>query len=189
MNPTVRIGVGCFILGAVLTSMLLIFHPMRPLVAAQTAAAVPAADLKPVYVHMDGANAFVESMVAVYPGEPVIFVNEDTGDHMVNGYNPLTGKPDNAINSGMLMGTPGPKKGVHTYKVTLSRQGIYNYYCPVHAILSKIYHHSVQPAHRPGVHGFPGAMAGTIIVTTDPALIAQNPPSSKKKILSDYFGG
>jgi plastocyanin len=188
MNPTVRIGVASFILGAVLTTTLLVFHPMRPLVA-KAPATVTGASMKPVYVHMDGANAFVESIVAVAPGQPVVFVNEDTGDHMVNGYFPLTGKPNTAINSGMLMGTTGPKAGVHTYKVVLTKPGIYPYYCPVHAILSKIYHHSVQPAHRPGVHGFPGAMAGVIIVTTDRALISQNPPSSKKKILSDYFGG
>jgi plastocyanin len=186
MNPTVRIGVASFILGAVLTTMLLVFHPMRPLAANPSGTAL---SMKPVYVHMDGANAFVESVVAVAPGEPVIFVNEDTGYHMVSGYDPLTGAPDPVINSGMLMGTPGPKAGVHTYKLILTKPGIYSYYCPVHAILSKIYHHSVQPAHRPGVHGFPGAMAGIIIVTTDPALIAQNPPSSAKKILSDYFGG
>ncbi len=187
MNTTIRIGVASFVLGAVLTSLLLFFHPMRPL-AAKPAAAI-AKSFQPVYVHMDGANAFVESVVAVHPGQPVIFVNEDTGAHMVEGYNPLNGQPNTAINSGMLMGTTGPKAGVHTYKIVLTKPGIYSYYCPVHAILVKIYHHSVQPAHRPGVHGFPGAMAGVIIVTTDPALIAQNPPSSKKKILPDYFGG
>ena len=188
MNPTVRIGIASFILGAVLTTTLLVFHPMRPLVA-KSAVAPAMASMKPVYIHMDRANAFVESIVAVAPGEPVIFINEDTGAHMVNGYNPTTGKPNAAINSGMLMGTTGPKAGVHSFKLVLTKPGIYPYYCPVHAILSKIYHHSVQPAHRPGVHGFPGAMAGVIIVTTDPTLIAQNPPSSKKKILSDYFGG
>ncbi len=188
MNPTVRIGVASFILGAVLTTTLLVLHPMRPL-SAQPQLAGSALSLKPVYVHMDGANAFVESVVAVHPGQPVVFVNEDTGDHMVNGYHRQTGLPDNIINSGMLMGTTGPKAGVHTCRVVISKPGIYSYYCPVHAILSKIYHHSVQPAHRPGVHGFPGAMAGIIIVTTDPALIADNPPSSHKKILPDYFGG
>jgi plastocyanin len=188
MSPTVRIGIASFILGAVLTTTLLVFHPMRPLIA-KSPVAPAGLSMKPVYIHMDGANAFVESIVAVAPGEPVIFINEDTGDHMVDGYYPLTGKPNPAINSGMLMGTTGPKAGVHSYKVVLTKPGIYPYYCPVHAILSKIYHHSVQPAHRPGVHGFPGAMAGVIIVTTAPALIAQNPPSSKKKILSDYFGG
>ena len=35
---------------------------------------------------------------------------------MVDGYYPLTGKPNPAINSGMLMGTTGPKAGVHSYK-------------------------------------------------------------------------
>ncbi len=142
----------------------------------------------PVYVHMDGANAFVEPVVAVKPGQPVAFVNEDTGMHMIDSYNPLTGKITSAM-AGVVQGTTGPTGTISTYKVAFKLPGFYYYYCPVHAVLSKIYHHSVQAAHRPGVHGFPGSMAGLIVVTTDKALIAENPPSSHKRILSDYFGG
>ncbi len=141
-----------------------------------------------IYVHMDGANAFVEPVVAVTPGQPVVFVNEDTGMHMIDSYNPLTGKPTPYI-KGVVEGTKGPKGKIDYYRVVLKKPGFYFYYCPVHAILAKIYHGSVQPAHRPGVHGFPGSMAGLIVVTTDKALIAQDPPTSHQQILSDYFGG
>ncbi len=146
-----------------------------------------AAKLPPVYVHMNGFNAFVESVVAVQPGQPVIFVDEDTGPHTIQGYNPETGKPTKLF--GMVMGTKGAGHKVSTFKAVLKTPGIHFYYCTMHAMLQKVYHNMVQPAHRPGVHGFAGAMAGEIIVTKDPALLAANPPSCKKKILTDYFGG
>ncbi len=141
-----------------------------------------------IFVHMDGANAFVEPVVAVKPGQPVVFVNEDTGMHMIDSYNPLNGKPTHYM-KGVVQGTPGPHGKIDYYEVKFKHPGFYYYYCPVHAILAKIYHGSVQPAHRPGVHGFPGAMAGLIVVTTDKALLKENPPTSHQRILSDYFGG
>uniref|UniRef100_E6Q144 Putative Cupredoxin n=1 Tax=mine drainage metagenome TaxID=410659 RepID=E6Q144_9ZZZZ len=142
----------------------------------------------PVYIHMNGGNEFLEPTVAVSPGEPVVFVNQDTEPHTVLGYHPSTGKLNPAIN-GDPAGTPGAGHPVATYTVRLKKPGIYAYYCSVHAVLAKTYGTAVQPAHRPGVHGYPGAMAGEIIVTTDPTLIAQNPASSAKKVLNGYFGG
>lgn len=151
-------------------------------------AAPKPAKLAPVYVHMNGFNAFVESVVAVQPGQPVVFVNEDTGVHTVQGYNPITGK---ALQypMGMLMGTPGPGHKVHTYTVRYSKPGVYYYYCTMHAVLEKVYKNMVQPAHRTGVHGFAGAMAGIIIVTKNPAILKQNSPTCRDKILKGYFGG
>ena len=43
---------------------------------AATAATPKAA---PVYVHMNGANMFLESVVVVRPGQDVVFVDQDTG--------------------------------------------------------------------------------------------------------------
>ena len=156
--------------------------------AASRAATAGAVGGPPVYVHMNGGNEFLEPTVAVAPGEPVVFVNEDTGPHTVLGYHPTTGKLNPLIN-GDPAGTPGAGHPVATYTVKLMKPGIYAYYCSVHAVLAKTYGTAVQPAHRPGVHGYPGAMAGEIIVTTDPKLIAQNPASSAKKVLPGYFGG
>lgn len=146
-----------------------------------------AASLPPVYIHMNGFNAFVESVVAVQPGQPVIFVDEDTGAHTIQGYNPTTGKPTSLF--GMVMGTKGPGHKISTFTYVPKAPGIHFYYCTMHAMLEKVYHNTVQPAHRPTAHGFAGAMAGEIIVTKDPALLAQNPATCGKKILSDYFGG
>lgn len=159
---------------------------------AQTASApatAPAASssLPPVYIHMNGFNAFVESVVAVRPGQAVIFVDEDTGAHTIQGYNPATGKPTKLF--GMVMGTKGPGHKISTFTFVPKTPGIHFYYCTMHAMLEKVYHNSVQPAHRPTAHGFAGAMAGEIIVTKDTALLAQNPATCGKKILSDYFGG
>ena len=156
--------------------------------AASRAATAGTAGGAPVYVHMNGGNEFLEPTVAVAPGEPVVFVNEDTEPHTVLGYHPTTGKLNPLIN-GDPAGTPGAGHHVATYTVSLTKPGIYAYYCSVHAVLAKTYGTAVQPAHRPGVHGYPGAMAGEIIVTTDPKLIAQNPASSAKKVLAGYFGG
>ena len=153
--------------------------------AASTATATASA---PVYIHMNGRNDFLEPTVAVAPGEPVVFVNEDTGFHNVIGYHRSTGKLNPAIN-GDLAGTKGAGHPVATYTVKLTKPGIYAYYCSVHAVLAKTYGAAVQPAHRPGVHGYPGAMAGEIVVTSDPSLVAQNPATTAKKILAGYFGG
>ncbi len=156
--------------------------PKKPAAAPASAAALP-----PVYVHMNGFNAFVESVVAVQPGQPVIFVDEDTGAHTIQGYNPATGKPTKLF--GMVLGTKGPGHKISTFKAVFKNPGVHYYYCTMHAMLEKVYHHSVQPAHRPTAHGFAGAMAGIVIVTRDPALLAENPTTCKEKILSDYFGG
>lgn len=150
--------------------------------------AVAAAASSPVYVHMNGKNDFLESVVAVRPGQPVIFVNQDTGKHAVAGYNPLTGKVSTTFNR-VVRGTPGPGHTVHTYKVVFHKRGIHYYYCYIHARLQKVFGKRVQPAHRKGVPGFDGAMAGVIIVTNDAALIKDDPPSSHKKILPHFYGG
>lgn len=152
------------------------------------ASAPVAAAPSPVYVHMNGHNMFLENVVAVAPGQPVVFVNEDTGMHMVLGYNPLTGKVNPKF-SGSLMGTPGPGHPVSTYQIRFTKPGVYYYFCPVHAELKKAPGNVYVPIKRPGVHGFPVPMAGVVIVTTEKALIADDPPSSHKKILPGYFGG
>ncbi|MCL5799680.1 MAG: hypothetical protein M1574_06280, partial [Gammaproteobacteria bacterium] len=121
----------------------------------ETKASVPvAASPSPVYVHMNGHNMFLENVVAVAPGQPVVFVNEDTGMHMVLGYNPLTGKVNPKF-SGSLMGTPGPAHPVSTYRVRFTKPGVYYYFCPVHAELKKAPGNVYVPIKRPGVHGFP----------------------------------
>ncbi len=151
------------------------------------APAAAAGSLPPVYIHMNGFNAFVESVVAVRPGQPVIFVDEDTGAHTIQGYNPATGKPTKLF--GMVLGTKGPGHKISTFTYVPKTPGIHFYYCTMHAMLEKVYHNTVQPAHRPTAHGFAGAMAGEIIVTKDASLLAQNPATCGKKILTDYFGG
>ncbi|MHB1544343.1 MAG: cupredoxin domain-containing protein [Gammaproteobacteria bacterium] len=144
--------------------------------------------LKPVYIHMNGANMFLENVVAVQPGQPVIFVNEDTGIHMVLGYNPLTGKANPHFN-GTLLGTPGPSHPVHTYTIRFSHPGVYYYYCPVHAMLKVAPGNIHVPVKRPTVHGFGTPMAGLIIVTNESALVHDNPPTSQDKVLPGYFTG
>lgn len=155
---------------------------------ARVAAAPSPAKLSPVYVHMNGFNAFVESVVAVLPNQPVVFVNEDTGVHTVQGYDPVTGKLLK-YPVGMLMGTPGPGHTVHTFTVRYAKPGVYYYYCTMHAVLEKVCKNMVQPAHRVGVHGFAGAMAGMIVVTHNAALLKENAATCKQKILKSYFGG
>jgi hypothetical protein len=71
----------------------------------------------------------------------------------------------------------------------LNSIGVYPYYCSVHAVLEKTVAGSLQPAHRPGIDGFKGAMAGTIVVTRDRALIDANPPTSRELIVPGFFGG
>jgi plastocyanin len=143
----------------------------------------------PVYVHMNGTNYFLESSVAVEPGQPVVFVSQDTGGaHTIIGYDATTGGPLTVIN-GKVQKTAGPGRRVDTYTVRFNTVGVYQYYCSLHAILGKTFAGSVQPAHRPGVDGFKGAMAGTIVVTRDRALIGANPPTSRMLTVPGFFGG
>ncbi|CUA96191.1 cupredoxin domain-containing protein [Thiomonas bhubaneswarensis] len=148
--------------------------------------AAPAAP--PVYVHMNGANMFLENVVAVRPGQKVVFVDEDTGPHTIIGYNPLTGKTSTRFN-GAVQGTPGPGHPVSTYTISFPKTGLQFYYCSVHAELVKEPGGRTVPKKRPTVHGFGDPMAGLIIVTTDRRLLAENPPTSREKILPNYFGG
>jgi len=150
--------------------------------------ATAAASSAPVYIHMNGANDFLEPIVAVAPGQPVIFVNQDTGVHTVLGYDPNSGRLDPRID-GSLVGTPGAGHPVATYEVSFPTAGLYAYYCSVHATLTKSFGGTVQVSHRQGVDGPSWAMGGTIVVTTDPALWAQNPKSTAQKILTGFFGG
>lgn len=148
-----------------------------------------AAQSTPVYVHMNGGNHFLEPVVAVAPGQRVVFVNEDTGGgHTIVGYDPLTGAPSSAIN-GRVSAAPANKSNAPTYAVTFPKVGVYSYYCSLHSILAKTFGGAVQPSYRKGVDGFKGAMAGIIVVTTDNALVDANPPTTQKKIIPAYFGG
>ena len=152
------------------------------------ALATPAPRLAPVYVHMNGANMFLENVVAVQPGQPVVFVDEDTGSHTIVGYNPQTGKRS-ARFDGAVQGTPGPGHPVHTYTIRFDHPGLQYYYCSVHAELAKEAGGMTMPKKRPAVNGFGDPMAGLVIVTRDPALLKDNPPSSREEILPGYFGG
>lgn len=143
---------------------------------------------KPVYVHMNGANMFLENPIAVRPGQPVVFVNEDTGAHTIIGFSAKTGKLSTHFD-GAVAGTMGSGHPVHTYKITFKNQGIVHYYCSVHAVLAKEPGGRTVAKVRPGVHGFGDPMAGVIIVTTDAKLIAANPTTTTEKILPGYFGG
>ncbi len=166
--------------------------PLRPaaLLAAAllTAPLAEAANPPPVYVHMNGANMFLENVVVVRPGQRVVFVNEDTGEHTIIGYDPANGKTSKRFD-GLVKGTPGPGHAVSTYGIAFSHPGLEYYYCSVHAELKKEPGGMVMPKKRPTVDGFGDPMAGLIIVTTDPRLLADNPPSTRQKILPDYFGG
>jgi plastocyanin len=151
-------------------------------------ASAHAATPKPVYIHMNGANMFLETPVAVRPGQPVVFVNEDTGGHTIIGYSARTGATSTRFD-GAVAGTPGAGHPVHTYTIVFHHQGIVHYYCSVHAVLAKEPGGRTVAKVRPGVHGFGDPMAGTIIVTTDPKLLAQTPKTTGEKILPGYFGG
>lgn len=157
-------------------------------VVAGSLAGAQAATPKPVYIHMNGANMFLENPVAVRPGQNVVFVNEDTGEHTIIGYNPTTGKTSKRF-MGSVAGTKGAGDGVHTYSISFKHQGIEQYYCSVHAVLAKEPGGRTVAKVRPGVHGFGDPMAGTIIVTTDPKLLAENPKTASEKTLPGYFGG
>ena len=153
------------------------------------AATPPAGTPSPVYVHMNGANEFLERLVFVRPGQKVVFVNEDTGPHAVRGYAPHTGAKSQSFDDPDLKGTPGKGHGVHTYSISFKHQGVNWYYCPIHAELAKAPGGGYWPKVRPGVNGFGTPMAGVIVVTKDKALLADNPKTASQKVLPDFFGG
>ncbi|MDD2876141.1 MAG: Cupredoxin [Acidiphilium sp.] len=166
-------------------------HTVRALVFVATLTSVAlahAASSKVVYVHMNGANMFLENPVAVRPGQKVVFVNEDTGGHTIIGYNAKTGAVSTRFD-GAVAGTKGPGHKVHTYAISFPHQGIIHYYCSVHAVLAQEPGGRTVAKVRPGVHGFGDPMAGTIIVTTDAKLLADNPKTASEMILPGYFGG
>ena len=142
----------------------------------------------PVYVHMNGANEFLENVVAVRPGQPVVFVDEDTGPHTIVGYDPATGATSKRFD-GAVEGTPGPGHAVHTYTIRFRHAGLKFYFCSIHAELAHEPGGVTAPKKRPTVHGFGDPMDGLIIVTTDRHLLAANPATSRQRILPHYFGG
>jgi len=142
----------------------------------------------PVYIHMNGGNYFLEPVVAVRPGQEVVFVNEDTDAHTIVGYDPSTGAVSQHFNNTVL-GTKGPGHPIHTYAVSFPSAGLKAYFCSVHAELDHTFGTAVQPVKRMKTGGFKGPMAGLIIVTTDPALLEQNPPTTAAKIIKGFFGG
>ena len=156
---------------------------------ALSAGAAFAAAPPPVYVHMNGANMFLERLVFVRPGQKLVFVNEDTGPHAIQGYNPATGKLAKRFHDPVLQGTKGAGHKVHTFSISFKHQGPRFYFCPVHAMLMKAPGPVWAPKKRPTVHGFGTPMSGEVIVTTDPALLADNPKTAHEKILKGYFGG
>jgi plastocyanin len=172
------------------TTLAVLAAAVCPLAAASPALA---ASLKPVYIHENGANDFLETVVAVRPGQPVEFVNEDTGTHTVVGYKPFHDGARIKGFNGTLAGTKGPGHKIGTYRITFSHPGVYPYYCSVHAHLVTVYHrgkdHYVAAVPRPKIHGYGGPMAGVIIVTNDRRELAVTPPTAHKKILAHYFGG
>jgi plastocyanin len=143
----------------------------------------------PVYVHMNGANMFLERLVFVRPGQKLVFVNEDTGPHAIQGFNPATGKLSKRFHDPVLQGTKGTGHKVHTFAISFRHQGPRYYFCPVHAMLMKAPGPVWAAQKRPTVHGFGTPMAGQVVVTTDPALLADNPKTAHEKILPKYFGG
>ncbi len=157
------------------------------MLACACAQAAPASP-PPVYVHMNGANEFLENVVTVRPGQAVVFVDEDTGPHTIVGYNPLTGKTSKRFD-GAVAGTPGPGHPVHTYTIRFRHPGLKFYYCSIHAELEHEPGGVTAPKKRPTVHGFGDPMDGLIIVTTDKKLLRDNPATSHERILPKYFGG
>ncbi|TAL81375.1 MAG: Cupredoxin [Candidimonas sp.] len=142
----------------------------------------------PVYVHMNGANMFLENVVVVRPGQNVVFIDQDTGPHAIIGYNPSTGQTSTRFD-GAVQGTTGRGHPVSTYAIAFKHPGLKFYYCAVHAELVKEPGGRTVPKKRLTVHGFGDPMAGLIIVSTDKKLLADNPPTTREKILPSYFGG
>jgi plastocyanin len=163
-----------------------------------TGASAKAASLPPIYVHTNGTNDFLESVVAVRPGQAVEFVNEDTGGHTIVGYEPFKGGAMIKGFNGTVLGTTGPGHKISTYRISFAHTGVYPYYCSVHARLAKVYDHgddhyvAAVPTTKvlgPPIDGYGGPMSGVIIVTTDPRILAITPATAHEKILKDYFGG
>jgi plastocyanin len=142
----------------------------------------------PVYIHMNGGNYFLEPVVAVRPGQQVVFVNQDTDPHTVVGYNPATGVVSSRF-EGSVMGTKGPGHQLSTYAVSFDKPGFEPYFCSVHAELKPTLGNAAQPVKIKTTHGFAGPMAGLIVVTTDAALLAHNPPTTAEKIVPGFYGG
>jgi len=141
-----------------------------------------------VYVHMNGGNHFLEPVVAVAPGERITFVNQDTGgDHTIVGFSPMKGQPAPNINGHVAAAVANGS--TPTYTAHLDHVGTYNYYCSLHAVLVKDFGGTIEPAYRTGVDGYKEAMAGIIVVTTDRALIRDNPATTHEKVVPGYFGG
>lgn len=146
----------------------------------------------PVYVHMNGLNDFLPTLVVVRPGQPVVFVNQDTGVHSIRGYDPIGGKLLKDIDAPVIEGTPGPGHKVHTYTVRFTKPGVYYYICTIHAHLVKVYKTPggkfyTLPSKRKSVNGYGGSMAGAIIVTRDPALLKTNPAIVSHKLLPKFW--
>lgn len=114
----------------------------------------------PIYVHMNGLNDFLPKVVFVRPGQPVIWVNQDQGDHTIHAYN--------------------PRGGVHYYLCTVHAH-LVKVYAPTSG---KAYY---LPAKRTGTHGYRGSMAGVIVVTRESALLRSNPPIVHQKILKKFW--
>jgi plastocyanin len=142
----------------------------------------------PVYIHMNGGNYFLEPVVAVRPGQEVVFVNQDTDAHTIVGYDPATGAASHQFDK-VLPGTKGPGHPLHTYAAHFPKAGVEMYFCSVHAELEHTLGKAVQPVKRTGTNGFRGPMAGIIIVTTDPVLLEANPATTRTKIVPGFFGG
>jgi plastocyanin len=176
MTKTVAVLLGIIVSVAALGSVLL-------------PSSARAAPPSPVYIHMNGANEFLERLVFVRPEQKVVFVNEDTGPHAIRGYDQKTGVQSKTFYKPVIMGTPGAQHPPHTYTISFPHQGAQHYYCPVHAYIAKGPGGVWLPVRRPTTHGFGAAMAGTIVVTDDKALLADNPKTASKKILPNFFGG
>lgn len=149
--------------------------------------------VKPLYVHMNGLNDFLPTVLFVRPNQPVVFVNQDTGVHSIHGYAPIGGSLLKDINEPAIVGTPGPGHAVHTYTVRFNHLGAYYYICTVHAHLVKVYQANAHtayylPSKRKAVGGFGGSMAGVIIVTREQALLKANPPIVHHRLLPRFWG-
>lgn len=171
----------------------------RPLLSAVllTALVLPlvavASTVKPLYVHMNGLNDFLPTVLFVRPNQPVVFVNQDTGVHNIHEYAPIGGAMLKHIDEPAILGTPGPGHTVHTYTVRFKQLGAYYYICTVHAHLVKVYQENAHkafylPSKRKAVGGFGGSMAGVIIVTREKALLKTNPEIVHRRLLPKFWG-
>lgn len=138
----------------------------------------------PVYVHMNmkSPSMILEGVLAVRPGQKVVFVNQDNDIHTIIGYNPKSGAAIERV-GGSVPAASGKGHIVATYAIKFMHLGQHYYYCSVHAYLKRQPGRGYVPAIRPGVHGFGAPMAGLIIVTTNKTLLAENPKTAYEKIL------